>query len=98
MSNSGQNRVDPPRKGIRERIMDCLTSRENGATSPAMLRDEEKDNQDCIDSYVRELTRTALSKTWNSYRYKKWGQDPSLPPLEELEKQMLEITPSYCTL
>ena len=98
MSNSGQSSSFPPRKGIRERIMDCLSSRDNGASSQSMLRNDEKDDQDCIDSFVRELTRTNLSKVWNSYRYKKWGQDQSLPPLEELEKQMLEITPSYCTL
>ena len=98
MSNTAQSQAESSRKGIRERIMDCLTSRDNGSGSTDLLRDEEKDDQDCIDSYVRELTRTTFSKVWNSYRYKKWGQDPSLPPLEELEKQMLQITPSYCTL
>lgn len=98
MPATSPKRAETPKKGLRERIMDCLTSREDNPNTANKLHDEDKDNQECMDSYLRELTRTPLSKAWNNYRYKKWGQDPSLPPLEELEQRMLEITPSYCTL
>ena len=78
--------------------MDCLTSRDETVTTQKMIDDEDKDTQECMDSYLRELTRSPLSNTWNQYRHKKWAHDDSLPPLEDLEKEMVALVPSYSAL
>ena len=92
MSQSSKEDGNTQKKGIRERIMDCISSKEGTVTTQKMLDDED---QDSVSSYIRELSRSPLSKVWNQYRHKKWAHDESLPPLEELEKQMVSMVPSY---
>lgn len=96
MSTSSTTPSSGYRKGIRERIMDCISSQDTSNDAHQMLADEDTDNRESDTSFLRELTRTPLSKVWNQYRHKKWGQDPSLPPLEELESQLIQMVPSYC--
>lgn len=92
MSQPGKEDGITQKKGIRERIMDCISSKEGTVTTQKMLDDED---QDSVSSYIRELSRSPLSKVWNQYRHRKWAHDESLPPLEELEKQMVSMVPSY---
>lgn len=96
MSTSSTTPSSGYRKGIRERIMDCISSQDTNNDAHQMLADEDTDNRESDTSFLRELTRTPLSKVWNQYRHKKWGQDPSLPPLEELESQLIQMVSSYC--
>ena len=78
--------------------MDCISSQDTGNNTQKMLTDEEKDNKESDTTFLRELTRTPLSKVWNQYRHKKWAHDPSLPPLEDLESQLVQMVPSYSAL
>ena len=78
--------------------MDCISSQDTGNNTQKMLTDEEKDNKESDTTFLRELTRTPLSKVWTQYRHKKWAQDPSLPPLEDLESQLVQMVPSYSAL
>ena len=92
MSQPGKEDGNTQKKGIRERIMDCISSKEGTVTTQKMLDDED---QDSVSSYIRELSRSPRPKACNQYRRRKWSHDESLPPLEELEKQMVSMVPSY---
>lgn len=95
MSTSSTTSSSGYRKGIRERIMDCISSQDTSNSAQQIIVDEDMDNKESDTTFLRELTRTPLSKVWNQYRHKKWGQDPNLPPLEELESQLIQMVPSY---
>ena len=88
----------PARKGIRERIMDCLSPQTDKGSTQKMLDDEEKENEKLMAHCLRETTRNQLSVVWNNFRYKKWGDHSELPPIEELEEKLMDIVPQYSGL
>lgn len=96
MQQKEENTV-PVRKGIGERIMDCL-SQSSDSNVQKMISDEEKENDKLMANCLRENTRSQLSVAWNNYRYKKWGGKNDLPSLEELEMKLKELVPQYSAL
>ena len=61
MSTSSTTPSSGYRKGIRERIMDCISSQDTNNDAHQMLADEDTDNRESDTSFLRELTRTPLS-------------------------------------
>ena len=88
----------PVRKGIRERIMDCLSSGADEKNNQKLLDGNEDGNDKEINQYLLEMTRSQFSVVWNKYRQKKWGFRDDLPSLEELEAELAAIVPSYSGL
>ena len=88
----------PVRKGIRERIMDCLSSGADEKNKQKLLDGNEDGNDKDINQYLLEMTRSQFSVVWNKYRQKKWGFRDDLPSLEELEAELAAIVPSYSGL
>ena len=88
----------PVRKGIRERIMDCLSSGADEKNKQKILEENEEGNDKDMNQYLREMTRSQFSVVWNKYRQKKWGYGDDLPSLEELEAELAAIVPSYSGL
>lgn len=88
----------PVRKGIRERIMDCLSSGADEKNKQKLLDGNEDGNDKDINQYLLEMTRSQFSVVWNKYRQKKWGFGDDLPSLEELEAELAAIVPSYSGL
>lgn len=88
----------PVRKGIRERIMDCLSSGADEKTPQKILDGNAEGNDKDMEQYLREMTRSKFSVVWNKYRQKKWGIGDELPSLEELESELASIVPSYSGL
>lgn len=88
----------PVRKGIRERIMDCLSSGADEKNKQKLLDGNEDGNDKEINQYLLEMTRSQFSVVWNKYRQKKWGFGDDLPSLEELEAELAAIVPSYSGL
>ena len=88
----------PVRKGIRERIMDCLSSGADEKNKQKLLDGNEDGNDKEINQYLLEMTRSQFSVVWNKYRQKKWGFRDDLPSLEELEAELAAIVPSYSGL
>ena len=88
----------PVRKGIRERIMDCLSSGADEKNKQKLLDGNEDGNDKDINQYLLEMTRSQFSVVWNKYRQKKWGFGDDLPSLEELETELAAIVPSYSGL
>ena len=88
----------PVRKGIRERIMDCLSSGADEKNKQKILEENEERNDKDMNQYLREMTRSQFSVVWNKYRQKKWGFGDDLPSLEELEAELAAIVPSYSGL
>ena len=88
----------PVRKGIRERIMDCLSSGAGEKNKQKLLDGNEDGNDKDINQYLLEMTRSQFSVVWNKYRQKKWGFGDDLPSLEELEAELAAIVPSYSGL
>ena len=88
----------PVRKGIRERIMDCLSLGADEKNKQKLLDGNEDGNDKEINQYLLEMTRSQFSVVWNKYRQKKWGFRDDLPSLEELEAELAAIVPSYSGL
>lgn len=88
----------PVRKGIRERIMDCLSLGADEKNKQKLLDGNEDGNDKDINQYLLEMTRSQFSVVWNKYRQKKWGFRDDLPSLEELEAELAAIVPSYSGL
>ena len=93
-----EKKTETRSKGIRERILDCITSHHEDANTQKMLDTEDQDNQNNADYSLREALRSELSIVWNQYRHKKWLNSPELPPLEDIEARLINLVPSYSAL